>query len=169
MSLPLEILKSRINNEISACERYLSHSINLPEKDFSEFPIDLEVDLKRMPALQLKDGRVKRRYEHSFSIIIDQNYPFKKPLVLWRTLIFHPNIMIPEDGGHVCIKLLDDWSFNSTLLSFIKGIESLLLSPNPSSPFGTDTCTAAAEYFNNSDRTRPPVICSTLPKVVREG
>ena len=77
--------------------------------------------------------------------------------------------MAPEDGGLLCNKLLDDWSFNSTLLMFIKGIEYLLLNPNPSSPFGTETCTSAAQYFNTLKRPQPPVATVPLPKVVRRG
>ncbi|MBM4237748.1 MAG: hypothetical protein FJ151_04610 [Euryarchaeota archaeon] len=107
------------------------------------------------------------RYEHRFSMIVSREYPFEKPLVIWKTPVFHPNIMMPEDGGHLCAKLLDDWSFNSTLLSFIKGIESLLLNPNPFSPFGSETCTAAAAYFNKAKLKSPPIICPPAPKVVR--
>jgi ubiquitin-protein ligase len=82
------------------------------------------------------------------------------------TPIFHPNIMMPEDGGYVCTKLLEDWSFNSTMISFIKGVESLVTTPNPSSPFGTDSCTAAAEYFNSGERRLPPMLSAPVPRVV---
>ena len=63
-------------------------------------------------------------------------------------MIFHPNIQLPGDGGHVCTKLLDTWNFQSNLLAFIQGIESLLANPNPKSPWGTNSCTSAAQYFN---------------------
>ena len=73
--------------------------------------------------------------------------------------------MPPEDGGYVCTKLLDKWTFNSNLIAFIKGIEVLLASPNPKSPFENDTCTRAAEYFNKhvykpveKKRKRPIII-----------
>jgi len=65
--------------------------------------------------------------------------------------------------------LLDDWNFNSTLLMFIKGIEYLLLNPNPSSPFGTETCTAAAQHFNTVKKPQPPMVTAPLPKVVRSN
>jgi ubiquitin-protein ligase len=101
-------------------------------------------------------------------MVIGKDYPFEKPTVIWLTPIFHPNIMMPEDGGHLCTKLLEDWSFNSTMISFIKGVESLVMSPNPSSPFGTDSCTAAAEYFNNGEKRLPPMLSAPAPKVVRK-
>ena len=167
MGLPMEVLRSRLSNEVSACQRYLRHRIEVSNEAYSEFPLEIRIDMEDVPALVLVDGDLVKIFDHTFSMIINEEYPFEKPLVIWRTPIFHPNIMAPDDGGHVCIKLLDDWSFNSTLLSFVKGIETLLLNPNPSSPFGTSSCTAAAEYFNCGRRTAPPVICKPLPKVVR--
>jgi ubiquitin-protein ligase len=67
------------------------------------------------------------------------------------TPIFHPNIMPPEDGGYVCIKLLDKWSFGSTLLSFVKAVEHLVMNPNPLNPFGADICVESSEFFMNNE------------------
>jgi len=94
---------------------------------------------------------------------ITEEYPYEKPIVRWRTPIFHPNIMLPEDGGHVCTKLLDTWGFNSNLLAFIQGVESLLTNPNPLSPWGSKSCMAAAKYFNDTPYT-PPTIVKTDEK-----
>lgn len=66
--------------------------------------------------------------------------------------------MPPEDGGYVCTKLLENWGFNSTLLSFIRGVEWLLINPNPANPFGNDTCTRAAAYFNKRGYKPPSTI-----------
>jgi ubiquitin-protein ligase len=167
MSLPIDILISRLRNELTICSRYLRHPVNTSEENLSRFPLDIEIELVKVPGSVLQDGKVVTRYNHSFSIIVTREYPFEKPLVIWRTPIFHPNIMMPEDGGHLCTKLLEEWNFNSTLLSFIKGIESLLLTPNPRSPFGTDSCTGAADHFNNGHQRIPPVVYSPQPKVVR--
>ncbi|MEM3059509.1 MAG: ubiquitin-conjugating enzyme E2 [Methanomassiliicoccales archaeon] len=167
MSLPPDILKARLLNELSLCARYLRRPIALPDGDLRSFPIEIEIELKGVPGLVFTDDGIETRYEHRFNILIGRNYPFEKPMVRWKTPIFHPNIMMPDDGGHLCTKLLDEWSFNSTLLSFIKGIEALLISPNPSSPFGTESCTAAAAYFNHSKIRIPPIVYSPLPKVVK--
>ncbi|MCQ5375540.1 MAG: hypothetical protein NO474_02960 [Methanomassiliicoccales archaeon] len=167
MSLPLDILISRLRNELAICSRYLRHPIDLSDENLRSFPIDIEIELKGVPGFVYENGRIEKRYEHRFSILIGRDYPFEKPLVIWRTPIFHPNIMMPEDGGHLCTKLLDEWGFNSTLLSFIKGIEALLLAPNPSSPFGTESCTSAASYFNRAKVKTPPIVYSPTPKVVR--
>jgi len=168
MPLPREILVTRLRNELAICQRCLRHPIAAGEGAFDSFPVDIEISLVQIPGYeQMKGGGVRKRYHHRFTMEIDEDYPFKKPQVVWRTPIFHPNIMMPEDGGFLCNKLLDDWSFNSTLLMFIKGIEYLLLNPNPGSPFGTETCTAAAQYFNTVKRVQLPMAIVPLPKVVR--
>jgi ubiquitin-conjugating enzyme E2 C len=101
-------------------------------------------------------------------MIITEDYPYEKPIIKWQTEIFHPNIMLPDDGGYVCTRLLDDWSFSSNLLSFIKGVESLLVNPNPGNPYGSDSCTRAAEYFNTHEYS-PPVMVKrkNLPRIVK--
>ena len=169
MPLPKEILVSRIQNELAICQRCLRHPIDIGPEAFDAFPLDIEISLVQIPAYELSDGAMKRRFQHRFVLGISANYPFEKPNVTWKTPIFHPNIMMPEDGGFLCNKLLDEWSFNSTLLMFVKGIEFLLLNPNPSSPFGTETCTAAAQYFNTQKKVQPPLATRPRPKVVRSS
>ncbi len=165
--MPREVLISRLRNELSICQRCLRHPIVVGEEAFDEFPVEIELSLVQIPALELVEYRIGKRYHHRMALSISDEYPFHKPQVTWLTPIFHPNIMMPEDGGFLCNKLLEDWSFNSTLLMFIKGIEYLLMNPNPASPFGTETCTLAAEYFNRSGKASPPVPSVPLPKVVR--
>jgi len=65
--------------------------------------------------------------------------------------------MDPKDGGYVCTKLLQKWSFSSNLVSFIKGIESLLANPNPDNPYASESCTRAAEYFNRHHYAPPEI------------
>jgi len=61
----------------------------------------------------------------------------------------------------VCTRLLENWDFNSTMLEFFKGIEWLLTNPNPKNPFGSDTCTRAAAYFNRMGYRPPPPLDRT--------
>lgn len=167
MTLPLEILSIRMKNELEACRSHIPADLELNEDRLTEFPMKVDVTLDRTPGPVMENGKLSFRYNHRLQLIIGRDYPFEKPLVIWKTPIFHPNIMMPEDGGHVCIKLLSDWSFNSTMATFIKGLESMLISPNGSSPFGTDSCTAAAQYFNSNPMKVPPLVVAPAPKVVR--
>jgi hypothetical protein len=45
--------------------------------------------------------------------------------------------------------------------------EALLVTPNPTSRSGTDSCTAAAEYYNKGPSSLPPSIRVPPPRVVR--
>lgn len=63
--------------------------------------------------------------------------------------------MAPDDGGYVCTRLLDSWNFSSNLFSFISGLETLLANPNPDNPYGTDSCTRAAQLFNSAPYSPP--------------
>lgn len=167
MSLPVELLRSRLKNEIASCRRNLKVSLDVSDEELAKFPVNVDVTLLQVAGPVMKDGKLTFEYNHRFRMIIGAEYPFEKPLIIWQTPIFHPNIMGPEDGGHLCTRLLSDWGFNSNLLTFIKGIESLLVEPNGTSPFGTDSCTRAAQYFNGQGNKVAPVAKTVKPKVHR--
>ncbi len=164
MGLPSEILQARIENELGMCRRYLRHDI-VCERGHG-LPMEVMVHMHDTYGLWVNDDKVVPRCEHRFLLTISEDYPFEKPRVCWDTPIFHPNIMMPADGGHVCIKQLEGWSFNSTLLSFIKGMEYLISNPNPASPFGTDSCTVAAEYHNRAGMGKGPEPQKTGPRIL---
>lgn len=144
MSLPKPVLLRRLSNELRKCSEYLGTDFDFDPSSVEDFPVEIDMRIGNVVAYSAPDQVIT---EHGLSIIITEEYGERKPEVRWKTPIFHPNIMAPEGGGYVCIKLLNDWTFGTTLLSFIKGVESLLNDPNPRSPFGTESCMAAAEYF----------------------
>ncbi|MFQ6127921.1 MAG: ubiquitin-conjugating enzyme E2 [Thermoplasmata archaeon] len=164
MGLPKDILRSRVVNEVLLCQRNLTHAISVSDPSLHSFPLEVNITLVKIPGPIWKDGGIKHRYTHKLTILITEEYPFEKPIVKWRSDIFHPNIMLPDDGGYVCTKLLDDWNFDSTLLTFVKGLEALLTNPNPTNPFGSDSCTRAAQYFNINGYNPPNVMESSKKK-----
>lgn len=166
MPLPKEVLRERIRNEVQLCQRELKHHISVSDPSLSSFPIMVSVTMLRVPGPDWEDGKIVHRFVHRLSIIITEDYPMEKPIVKWQTPIFHPNIMPPEDGGYVCTKLLENWEFRSTLVSFIRGIESLLVNPNPANPFGNDRCTMAAAFFNRN-KYHPPIVMDQADRRVR--
>lgn len=145
MSFPPEIILKRVRNELKQCMEYQGRTV-LPVLG-DTLPIEIEFTMENVPAYESRDKIVTT---HKFSIFITGDYGMKKPEVRWRTHIFHPNIMDPDDGGLVCIKMLNEWDYGTTLLSFLKGIEVLLTTPNPEGPFGTDSCMDAAEFFSGN-------------------
>jgi ubiquitin-protein ligase len=168
LPLPLEILRKRVKNEIRQCREQTPHDVEIVG-DPGKFPLMIKITMHNIPGPDLVHGVVRDRTEHIFVMEISEDYPYQKPLVIWATPIFHPNIMIPDDGGFVCTKLLDEWSFGSNLTVFVKGVEALVSNPNPGNPYGTDSCTRAAEYFNKirhglgEDRKPAP---RKLPRVI---
>lgn len=166
MPLPRDVLRLRIKNEVEMCQRELRHHISISDPSLASFPVMVSVTLLRIPGPDWEEGKVVNRFVHRLAIIVSQDYPLEKPIVKWLTPIFHPNIMAPEDGGYVCTKLLENWDFSSNLMTFIKGIESLLTNPNPRNPFGNDTCTRAAAYFNRN-RYAPPLVMNQTDRRIR--
>ncbi|MDR0508567.1 MAG: ubiquitin-conjugating enzyme E2 [Candidatus Methanoplasma sp.] len=143
MGLVRSVLIKRINNEILGLNDHLGLKIRaVPEN--AEFPIEISIVLKNTTARISKE---ETSGEHAFSVIVSEDYPYERPRAKWTTSIFHPNIMMPEDGGFVCVKTLDNWSFGSSLLSFVKGVEQLIADPNPMNPYGTDSCMEAAKWY----------------------
>ncbi|MDR2698073.1 MAG: ubiquitin-conjugating enzyme E2 [Candidatus Methanoplasma sp.] len=142
MGLVRPVLIRRINNEILGLNDHLGMRIKaVPEG--AGFPIEISIALKNTPARISKD---EVGGEHTFMIVVSEEYPYERPRAKWMTPIFHPNIMMPEDGGFVCVKTLDNWSFGSSLLSFVKGVEQLIADPNPLNPYGTESCMEAAKW-----------------------
>jgi len=162
----MDILIKRIKNELKECRKNFNHRFQHSRN--IKFPFKINVTFIDVPGPVWRNGKVETEFTHSFTIIITREYPFHTPIVRWRSEIFHPNIMPPEDGGYVCTKLIDKWTFNSNLVMFIKGIEVLLSSPNPENPFENDACTRAAEYFNKHPynikerKKRRPVILGEI-------
>jgi len=167
--LPEDLLRKRVLQEIAMCKRKLAHDIVVDDPEVRNFPITIEIRMRKIPGPIVKNDRITHTWNHMFTMKITPNYPYQKPVVRWHTDIFHPNVMVPEDGGYVCTKLLDTWSFQSNLLTFIQGIESLLSNPNPRSPYGSRSCMAAAKYFVTHDYRPPGIVSSTKsgPKIVR--
>jgi ubiquitin-conjugating enzyme E2 C len=162
MGLPEDILSARVRNELEMCRRSLRHRFELAPGANGAFPMEINVTLLKTPGPVMRGGRVAHGYEHSLKIIVTCEYPYEKPIVRWQTPIFHPNIMLARDGGYVCTKLLDDWSFSSNLSSFVKGLESLLMNPNPENPYASESCMTAANYFREH-RYSPPVVVGEAP------
>ena len=151
MGLPREVLIKRINVELKVCSTYLK--IEIPQvMDDRPFPIEITLNLRNIPAYVLNGDDIEHIEDHTMIVTIDEEFGFKKPKIRWNTPIFHPNIMMPSDGGHVCLNTLDKWEFSYHLIDVIQGVEQLIMHPNPQSPLGTDSCMKASEYLNNESK-----------------
>lgn len=169
--LPLPLLSRRLQQELEDCKRETSHYVGVLDPTFTKFDAEVTVTLMNTPGPVLVGDKVRHKYTHKVLLVLSDEYPYAKPNVRWKSEIFHPNIMMPEDGGYVCTKLLDDWRYDSTLLSFVKGLETLLRTPNPDSPYATDSCMQAAAHFAHNPYKPPEILAERerrRPSIVAE-
>jgi ubiquitin-conjugating enzyme E2 D/E len=76
-------------------------------------------------------GPVDTPYENGvfeLDLRIPSNYPFKPPVIRFKTKVFHPNI---SSNGEICLDILRDrWPASSTIEKTLLSIVSLLSDPN---------------------------------------
>lgn len=68
------------------------------------------------------------------SVTVDEQYPFNRPIVKFKTKIYHPNI--DRNSGEVCMNVLyENWSpIYEMLTIFEQFLPQLLKYPNPNDP-----------------------------------
>jgi ubiquitin-protein ligase len=80
-------------------------------------------------------------------LVLPHEYPFKPPIINFKTRIYHPNITFDEQGS-MCIGILkaDAWKPSSKIMSVLTATQQLLSEPVPDDALEV----SAAEKFKNN-------------------
>ena len=143
MGMARPLLLKRVTNDLRALSEMPGISIPDLGEDF-DLPAAISVRVTGVRGYSAPGEEIS---EHSFDLYLGEDFPYERPRVIWRTRIFHPNIMPPSEGGAVCIAGRDRWDFYSSLSGFIGAVTDLIKNPNPHNPLVSETCSAAAEWF----------------------
>ena len=101
------------------------------------------VDDSLVKWLVIKDGPAETPYAggtFQLNIEFSDDYPFKAPIIYFKTQIFHPNVELGT--GHICLDVLrDKWSATLTIEKVVEIIWLLLANPNANSPMFPEAAT----------------------------
>jgi ubiquitin-protein ligase len=97
-----------------------------------------EINIAGPPGTAFEGG------QFTLEFILD-NFPFKAPVVSFKTQIYHPNV---SDKGEVCKDMIetgDKWAPTKRLTKVIEKIINMMHTPNPDTALNGD----AAKDFRN--------------------
>ena len=99
------------------------------------------------------DGKFK------LTFTFPETYPFKPPMILFKTKIYHPNIK--SETGEICAQVLyDEWGPTLNARTCLAALEEMLKNPNADSPLEEE----AAVLF----REKPKEFDKVVKKWVKE-
>ncbi|KAL5379598.1 hypothetical protein DPSP01_008298 [Paraphaeosphaeria sporulosa] len=115
--------KKRIMKEYTECmkETPAGMKINFDEQNMTKWEVLMDGP----------EGSVYAGGHFKLEIIFPNEYPFKPPVVSFRTKIYHPNVS-NDDKGSMCLGLLrpDEWKPPNKVVAVLRLIQSLMVEPN---------------------------------------
>ncbi|GLB35395.1 putative ubiquitin-conjugating enzyme [Lyophyllum shimeji] len=118
----------RIQKELRDLQSNPIEGITAEPKDDNLF--EWKCSIKAAPDSPYKNGTFH------FSLTLPANFPFKAPVVTFKTKIYHPGI---NDEGAICVPILrDEWKPSVTLSTVLAVIQEKVNNPSPDDPFEPD-------------------------------
>jgi len=158
-TLPIEIWKDRIKNEIKSL-----NNLKVIEKNsivWQDNSVEFLIKIKALGFI-LGDSTDKvnliPQISHRIFLKINRSFPYPGGIdFAWYSNIFHPNIHPVElnstkktGTGYICLNVLKRWSRLSDLETTVKALQNLVENPNPEDPLKYDICLEAAEFFKKN-------------------
>ncbi|OLL24956.1 Ubiquitin-conjugating enzyme E2 14 [Neolecta irregularis DAH-3] len=83
----------------------------------------------------------------SFNIEFPDTYPFKPPIITFKTRIYHPNI---DSEGAICMSIVknEEWKPSIKITAVLEDLVRLFQEPNPDDPL----VTSVAEVFKTDKK-----------------
>ena len=127
----------------------------LRERDKSDLYSDGVIWMVNDDAFYNLTGTIKGPAESPYEggifeleILVPTDYPFKPPVIKFRTRIWHPNIS--SDTGQICLDILqENWNPALVLTKILLSIQAMLSSPNFDNPLDD----MVAQLSNHKDYT----------------
>ncbi len=142
-TLPEDMWRKRIENEIDSLKGMDLDMDTVREGDI----LYLTLVFKDTPGPVTVGNSLAMTFTHQLDIRLGRGYPFEAPRVIWKSRIYHPNILPPEDGGIIRMAYLEDWDFTGNLTGLVHALKRLLVKPELDRRLTHDTCSRAAEKF----------------------
>jgi len=115
--------KKRILREYAECQNDMppGMKINFDEQNITKWEVLLDGP----------DQSVYAGGHFKLEINFPNEYPFKPPVVSFRTKIYHPNVS-NDDSGSMCLGILraDEWKPPNKVVAVLRLIQTLLIEPN---------------------------------------
>jgi ubiquitin-protein ligase len=66
------------------------------------------------------------------SVTLPKEYPFKPPVIAFKTKVYHPNVS-NDDRGAMCLGMLrpDEWKPPNKIVDVLKLVRTVLAAPQP--------------------------------------
>lgn len=145
-TLPVEIWKTRIDNELSELEENGYKFKKHMEKD----SVVIDVHLQDVSGPVKVDERIGLVFSHSLKIKLSRSYPSESPTIRWQTSVFHPNIAPPENEGMMHSSIIENWNLENDLLDLLQHLEDLLTDPELDYTLEITECQEAAEEYREN-------------------
>ncbi len=141
MGLPPKVWLRRCEQDIADLEKIKRVKTKNIKKSSDAIEFDM---LLHGAAIINKNGDINK--EHLLRVTLSKEYPYQKPIVEWKSQIWHPNV---AHGGAICIAILKKSWDNNTVTDIANSLIHFLTHPDTTDPYNSE---AKTWYTENPDK-----------------